>query len=201
MFVWTQRQVGRDHATGRAVGQGGGRRPRSKKRRGCSPLFFAARGRRRSKSGPSRKRARGTPGPSRTRGPRRLAAPRLAEVKVIASPSMPGVPRAVFEVCSAITPVGRQFLTHRCGGAGKPGGAELPGTAPARRLAPSAAPVDACRAPGKIAAWTAAASGVRLGTPQQPPHPVPRVVTTAKRPSSEGRDGVMMDSDCGGNMI
>jgi len=58
---------------------------------------------------PERMRARGTPGSQGTRGPRRLAAPRLAEVYL--EPPVrrsPGVPRAVFEACSAPTPEDRR---------------------------------------------------------------------------------------------
>ena len=57
-------------------------------------------------------RARGTPGPvfaetNRTRVPRSLATPRLVEESVTRLRRDAGVPRAVFEACSAKSPVGR----------------------------------------------------------------------------------------------
>jgi hypothetical protein len=52
-------------------------------------------------------------GPHRTRVPRSLATPRLVEEVLTRLRRNLGVPRAVFEACSAATPVGSPFFTHR----------------------------------------------------------------------------------------
>jgi hypothetical protein len=68
-------------------------------------------------------------------------------------PGLSGVPRAVFEVCSAATLVGSQFFTHHW-------------CEPERQHSQH---VDACLTSGKTAAWTAAPLGARCAR-TRPPH-------------------------------
>jgi hypothetical protein len=149
---------------------------------------FAPRGVKRSR--PRRSGARGTPG-SRTRreaplGPADLSASRHRGLPKSYEPQVrrsPGVPRAVFEVCSARPPVGLPFRRNRrLPTAAGPDSAAGGQCRQSKRLC-HRGPSGARLARRDRAAWT---SGKRcaLGTAGRPPHPVPHHEALSRRPPS-----------------
>ena len=106
-------------------------------------------------------------GPGRTRGPRRLATPRLAEI-LVEPRVQTGVPasRARCEWLALRQPRRTDALARA-----------------ANLLSSAGDPRPVSRI---IAAWASTGAGIRLVPCQPPPHPAPRLVTIAIRPSVDG---------------
>ena len=149
-------------------------------------VFCEAPGRPVSWPPPNRGRA-GRQGPRRTHGPRHLAISRLIEAASRKSAKSDGVPRAVFDVCSASPPVVLPFRQPRLSfRIGRP---------PNHRFRPRSGPTTCDRSPAPAIAgaqWRAAGApgrlrlrppGPRIASPMQGHSPA-----TAPRPVSEMLD-------------